>query len=85
MGYYNLDTITSLYADMSICTEFLHCSHEEFCKLSRLERMKLRLYGVVKCKKYEEEDSKRKLKAVERNKDISGDGVLKDGRRKTAR
>lgn len=64
MGDDNLSADTLLYRDMYIATELLHCSHEEFLNLSRIEKTKLRIFLNVKFKKqrYEHELSKSKDK-----------------------
>jgi hypothetical protein len=54
MGVDDLESTTHLYADMYIAAELLHCSHEEFLKLPRLEKLKLRLYAMVKALKRKE-------------------------------
>jgi hypothetical protein len=51
MGAKDLDKVTPLFFDMHICVKFLHCSHEEFLKLPRLERKKLRMFAQVEAMK----------------------------------
>jgi len=63
MGEGKPETVTRLYADMSICSEFLHCSHKEFLDLPKLEQKKLRLYVVVQNEKFDFEEKKMKAKA----------------------
>ena len=55
---------TQLFVEMYICSEFLHCSHEEFLKLPRLERKKCKMYLQVKNEKskYELDEMDRKHK-----------------------
>lgn len=65
MGVGNIEATTPLYIDMLICTEFLNCTHEDFLKLPRIERKKLKLFAYVKGMKLEEEEKKRELKARE--------------------
>ncbi len=51
MGSDNLEVTTPLYFDMVICMEFLHCTHSDFLKLSRLEKTKCRYFLVTKGRK----------------------------------
>jgi len=55
MGYDDPEKVTPLYMDMYIAAELLHCSHEEFLRLPRMEKQKLRLYVATKAKKLKEE------------------------------
>ena len=55
MGVERVDEVTPLFIDMHICAEILHCSHEEFLRLSRIERSKLRNYLLVKNLKRQKE------------------------------
>ena len=55
MGSDKLETTTLLYFDMVICMEFLHCTHGDFLKLSRLEKNKCRYFLSVKGQKEQNE------------------------------
>lgn len=55
MGVDIIDEVTPLFVDMHICTEHLHCTHEEFLSLSRIERCKQRSYLLVKNMKRQKE------------------------------
>ena len=72
MGYYDLDTNTSLFIDMSICVSMLRCTHKEWLNLDRIERKKLRTYAAVKSakaqKRIEELEKENKL-----HQDIKGE------------
>ena len=69
MGVGIIDEVTPLFIDMHICTEHLHCTHEEFLNLSRIEKSKQRNYLFVKSlrqqKKIKDSEDKR---AEEENK-----------------
>jgi len=51
MGMDDPTVDTPLYRDMYISTEILHCSHEEFVKLPKVEKIKLRMYLNLKINK----------------------------------
>ena len=55
MGVSDLEHVTPLFIDMHICTEQLHCTHEEFLKLPRIEKSKQRNYLLVKNMKRQKE------------------------------
>ena len=55
MGVDDVDVNTPLFIDMHICAEMLHCPHEEFLKLPRIEKNKYRHYLLTKGKKKEKE------------------------------
>jgi len=61
MGVGEPKETTQLYADMSICAEILHCTHEGFEKLSRIEKKKLRLYVQVNNEKMKADMPKRDI------------------------
>jgi len=44
-----------LFVDMYICSKFLHCSHEEYQKMPRLERKKWKEYIRVRNEKHKHE------------------------------
>ena len=53
---YNI--LTPLYITMKICAEYLHCSHLEFLKLSREEKMKWYLFEEMKRRRKDYFDKK---------------------------
>jgi len=61
MGENDLDSTTKLYAEMSVCTEFLGCSHQEFLRLPKTERKKLQLFAYVKSLKIKREREEMEL------------------------
>ena len=64
--------LTPLYVEMKIAAEYLHCSHGDFLKLPKDERMKFILYEemVNKREQYfrKKSETERKNKAANRNK-----------------
>jgi len=46
---------------MSICSEWLHCTHEEFERLSNVEKLKWYSFAEARSKYYEEEEKKREM------------------------
>lgn len=79
MGVGKLTETTLLFADMSICSEILHCTHEEFSALPRVEKKKLRLYVRVHNEKLNKEIPGKKS-IVEEPPSIDGPDLQK-GRR----
>ena len=77
MGAENLDTVTPLYADMHICTEYLHCSHQEFLELPALERKKLRLFMMVAAKKKQQEMERLKLKQEQTKQQLEAPRLMR--------
>jgi len=41
-------TLTPLYVEMQICSEYLHCSHSKFLELSKDEQIKWYLFDEMK-------------------------------------
>lgn len=42
------DIVTPMYVEMYVALEMLHCTHEEFLKLPKLEKQKIKTYLKVK-------------------------------------
>ena len=46
-----IENVTSLYHEMNICAEYLHCRHEEFLALPKQERLKWYCFAELRAKK----------------------------------
>ncbi len=79
----DFDKVTSLYADMFICSEYLHCTHEEFKRKPYKEKCKW--YAFVEMKGRREEHDRVMQKNKQRLKEMEKTGsntVYNKGRKK---
>jgi len=53
------DLMTHLETEMFICSEYLHCTHTEFEKLPRTEKLKWFLFLEMKSRREKHEELKR--------------------------
>lgn len=66
----DLEYLTPLYIEMRIATEYLHCTHKEFLKLSMEERTKLIFYDEMKLK-LEYHRKEKEAEAVKKNQSMN--------------
>lgn len=58
MGLGKPEETTELYSEMSICAEILHCPHQDFLNLPKMERKKLLHYVIAHNEKLDYERNK---------------------------
>ena len=54
--------VTKLYREMEICSEYLHCTHEDFENLSGEEKVKWYSFIEMKIMRQSSENKKQKAK-----------------------
>ena len=61
------DRVTKLYREMEICSEFLHCTHQEFEELPFEEKIKWYSYTEMRVSRQGHTDKKERLKKEHRD------------------
>lgn len=72
--------VTILYREMEICSEFLHCTHEEFSKFDLTEKSKW--YAFVEMKIARQSDTQKKEKEREQHQDSHAQNMIENRQRK---
>jgi len=64
------DYVTLLYREMEICSEYLHCTHEEFKHLTLEEKMKWYLFVEAKIEKQKAMNKKQKRERQQKEAEV---------------